>query len=63
MNKKLRCLDVIELVTDYVENALPAEERRRFEDHVAAAEARCDRGGVFGASTAAKGAEGEREFP
>ncbi len=31
MNKKLSGSDVVELVTDYIEKALPAEERRRFE--------------------------------
>ena len=30
------CAQVAELVTDYLEGALPAEERSRFEDHVAA---------------------------
>jgi anti-sigma factor RsiW len=34
VNKKLSCLDIVELVTDYIENALPAEERRRFEHHL-----------------------------
>lgn len=34
MNNKLSCLDIVELVTDYIENALPAEERRRFEHHL-----------------------------
>ena len=34
MNKKLSCLDIVELVTDYIEDALPAEERRRFEHHL-----------------------------
>lgn len=34
VNKKLSCQDFVELVTDYVEDALPAEERRRFEHHL-----------------------------
>ena len=34
MNKKLSCQDIVELVTDYIENALSAEERRRFERHL-----------------------------
>lgn len=31
----LTCAELIKLVTDYVEGALPAEERRRFEEHLA----------------------------
>ena len=34
MNRKLSCQDLVELVTDYIEDALPAEERRRFEHHL-----------------------------
>jgi anti-sigma factor RsiW len=34
VNKKLSCQDLVELVTDYIENAPPAEERRRFEHHL-----------------------------
>jgi hypothetical protein len=34
VNKKLSCQDIVELVTDYIENALSAEERRRFECHL-----------------------------
>ena len=34
MNKKLRCQDIVELVTDYIEDALPTEERRRFAHHL-----------------------------
>lgn len=33
MNTKLGCLDVVELVTDRIENALPDDERRPFEGH------------------------------
>lgn len=31
----LRCRELVELVTDYLENALPGETRTRFEDHLA----------------------------
>ncbi len=31
----LRCRDLVELVTDYLEGALPPEERIRFELHLA----------------------------
>jgi anti-sigma factor RsiW len=34
----LSCRDLVELVTDYLEDALPAAERLRFEEHVAACE-------------------------
>jgi anti-sigma factor RsiW len=30
------CVDVVEVVTDYVEGTLPERERRRLEDHLAA---------------------------
>ncbi len=32
--EQLSCQELVELVTDYLENALPAEERARFEAHV-----------------------------
>jgi anti-sigma factor RsiW len=32
---ELVCQQVVELVTDYLEDALPAEDRRRFERHLA----------------------------
>ncbi len=32
----LTCRELVELVTDYFEGALPLEERRRFEEHIAA---------------------------
>ena len=32
---KPTCREVVELVTDYLEQALPAVERARFEEHVA----------------------------
>jgi anti-sigma factor RsiW len=34
VNKKLSCLDIVGLVSDYIEHALPAEEGRRFEHHL-----------------------------
>ena len=30
----LTCAELVELVTDYLEDALPAEERARFEEHL-----------------------------
>ena len=33
--EQLSCQEVVELVTDYLEGALPEDERRRFEDHLA----------------------------
>ncbi len=30
----LTCREFVELVTDYLEGALPPEERRRFEEHL-----------------------------
>ena len=30
----MSCKELVELVTDYLEDALPPEERRRFEDHL-----------------------------
>ena len=35
---RLTCREMVELVTAYLEDALPARERRRFEAHIA----RCD---------------------
>jgi anti-sigma factor RsiW len=32
---KLTCKQLVELVTDYLENQLPAETRERFEAHIA----------------------------
>ena len=37
----LACRELVELVTDYLEDALPARERKRFEAHLAECEA-CD---------------------
>ena len=34
----LSCQELVELVTDYVEDALPATERERFESHIAGCE-------------------------
>jgi anti-sigma factor RsiW len=31
----LTCRELVELVTDYFDGALPAEERLRFEEHIA----------------------------
>ncbi|HEY1594716.1 MAG TPA: zf-HC2 domain-containing protein [Thermoleophilaceae bacterium] len=30
----MSCKEFVELVTDYLEDALPQEERRRFEEHL-----------------------------
>ena len=34
----LTCAELVELVTDYLEGALPPREARRFEDHIAMCE-------------------------
>jgi anti-sigma factor RsiW len=34
VKKELSCQESAELVTDYIEDALPTEERRRFEHHL-----------------------------
>jgi len=36
--EQLSCREFVELVTDYLEDALPEEEGLRFEDHIS----RCD---------------------
>jgi anti-sigma factor RsiW len=36
--EQLSCQELVELVTDYLENGLAAEERARFDDHIS----RCD---------------------
>ena len=36
--EQLSCRELVELVTDYLENALAADERARFNDHIS----RCD---------------------
>ena len=41
MDPGLACRELVELVTDYVEDALPAGERERFEAHLAECEG-CD---------------------
>jgi anti-sigma factor RsiW len=33
--RPLTCKEVVELVTDYLEDALPPEDRQRFEEHLA----------------------------
>lgn len=35
----LRCQELVELVTDYLEDALPAPERARFDAHIAGCDA------------------------
>jgi anti-sigma factor RsiW len=35
---ELSCQELVELVTDYLEGALPEAERARFEDHLAICE-------------------------
>ena len=32
--RDLDCREIVELVTDYLEHALPAGQRRRFEEHL-----------------------------
>ena len=32
---KLTCQELVELVSDYLEGALPPEDRQRFEEHLA----------------------------
>ena len=34
--EELSCQELVELVTDYLEGALEAEERHRFDEHMAA---------------------------
>ena len=31
----MSCKELVELVTDYLENAMPPDERQRFEEHLA----------------------------
>jgi anti-sigma factor RsiW len=35
MPAEMTCRELVELVTDYVEGALPDSERKRFDEHVA----------------------------
>jgi anti-sigma factor RsiW len=35
---ELACVEMVELITDYLEGALPRSQRRRFEAHLAACE-------------------------
>ncbi len=42
MDRELTCRELVELVTEYLEGALPPDERLRFEAHVAACEG-CER--------------------
>jgi anti-sigma factor RsiW len=32
--KDLRCIEVVEVITDYLEGTMPARDRRRFEAHL-----------------------------
>lgn len=34
MTRELTCQEVVELVTDYIEETMPLDERRRFEHHL-----------------------------
>ena len=36
--RALVCQEMVELITDYLEDALPRSQRRRFEAHIAACE-------------------------
>jgi predicted anti-sigma-YlaC factor YlaD len=36
--EQLSCRELVELVTDYAENALSVEDRARFEEHIGACE-------------------------
>ena len=36
--EQLSCQELVELVTDYLEGTLPADERARFEEHLAPCE-------------------------
>lgn len=40
--RELACNEVVELVTAYLEDALPAEDRERFEEHLVFCDG-CDR--------------------
>jgi anti-sigma factor RsiW len=35
LSQELTCQELVELVTDYLEGALPPEERARFDAHIA----------------------------
>jgi anti-sigma factor RsiW len=41
--EQVSCQELVELVTDYLEGALPEDERRRFEEHIG----RCDGCGTY----------------
>jgi anti-sigma factor RsiW len=32
--ERLSCQELVELITSYLEDALPADERRRFDEHI-----------------------------
>jgi anti-sigma factor RsiW len=42
VDRELTCRELVELVTDYLDDALPVAERMRFESHLAGC-AGCDR--------------------
>ena len=42
MDHDLTCRELVELVTDYLDDALPDADRARFEEHMAACDG-CDR--------------------
>lgn len=35
MTQDISCREIVEIITQYLEDALPSGERRRFEDHLA----------------------------
>jgi len=35
MARPLSCQELVELVTDYIEGALPRRDRKRFDEHIA----------------------------
>ena len=37
LRKELACQEIVEIITDYLENALSRSQRRRFEAHLAGA--------------------------
>ena len=34
----MTCIELVELVTDYLEGSMPADERARFDEHIAGCE-------------------------
>jgi hypothetical protein len=35
LDRELRCAEVVEVVTDYLEDGMPLRDRERFEEHLA----------------------------